>query len=117
MASDPIIRRHDMLNTPELAIRELDHRTSDCIEVRLLWNSRTDAVSVAVEDGRSGEAFLVEVPGSDALYAFHHPYAYVRGEAADRALSSCLRCRSSSDSASASTVTLARQSAGRPSSH
>ena len=75
-----------MLNIPELAIRELDHRTSDCIEVRLLWNSRTDAVSVAVEDGRSGEAFVVEVPGADALYAFHHPYAYARGEAADRAL-------------------------------
>jgi hypothetical protein len=58
-------------------VRELDGRTSDGIEVRLLWNSETDHLSVAVEDGRSGEAFELEVDSAEALAAFHHPYAYV----------------------------------------
>jgi hypothetical protein len=61
---------------PPSAIRELDHRTSDDIEVRLLWNSRTNQVFVAVEDLRSGELFEVTVRGADALDAFRHPYAY-----------------------------------------
>jgi hypothetical protein len=66
-----------MLNISELGIRELDHRISDGIEVRLLWNSRTNRVSIAVEDERSGEAFVLDVPGADARDAFNHPYAYV----------------------------------------
>lgn len=66
-----------MLNISELGIRELDHRTGDGIEVRLLWNSRTDQVTIAVEDERSGEAFVLDVPGADARDAFNHPYAYV----------------------------------------
>jgi hypothetical protein len=65
-------------NFPELAIRELDHRSGDGIDVRLLWNSRTNRVSIAVEDERSGEAFVLEVPGSDAREAFSHPYAYAQ---------------------------------------
>jgi hypothetical protein len=62
--------------TPDIPIRELDHRTGDGIEVSLFWNSRTDRVSVAVADERSGESFELEVDSSDALAAFHHPYAY-----------------------------------------
>lgn len=59
------------------AIHELDQRSNDGIDVRLLWNSRTDRVSVAVEDQRSGEFFeLPVVDPNDALVAFHHPYAY-----------------------------------------
>jgi hypothetical protein len=73
-------------NFPELAIRELDHRVGDGIEVRLLWNSRTNRVSIAVEDGRSGETLVLEVPGSDAREAFNHPYAYASGGYEDRAL-------------------------------
>ncbi len=65
-----------MSTTPHSAIRELDHRTSDGVDVRLLWNSRTNQVFVAVEDQRSGELFEVTVRGADALDAFHHPYAY-----------------------------------------
>ena len=65
-----------MFTTPQPAIRELDRRTSDDIEVRLLWNSRTNQVFIAVEDRRCGELFEVTVPASDALEAFHHPYAY-----------------------------------------
>lgn len=69
-------RAMSMFATPHSAIRELDHRTSDGVDVRLLWNSGTDQVFVAVEDQRSGELFEVTVPGADALDAFHHPYAY-----------------------------------------
>ena len=58
-------------------IRELDSRTSDGIHVRLLWNSQTDRVTVALQDVRSGEAFEFKVDGADALSAFHHPYAYI----------------------------------------
>ena len=65
-----------MLNIPELAIRELDHRTSDGIDVRLLWNSATNRVTVRVHDTKLGESFELDVDGADALDAFHHPYAY-----------------------------------------
>jgi hypothetical protein len=75
-----------MLITLEPAIRELDHRYADGIDVRLLWNSRTDRVSVAVEDERSGEAFVLEVPGTDAREAFTHPYAYASRGRPDQAL-------------------------------
>ena len=69
-----------MQATPDPSIRELDHRLSDGIDVRLLWNSRTDRVSVTVGDERSGEFFELEVDPADALIAFRHPYAYAGGE-------------------------------------
>jgi len=65
-----------MFTTPHSAIRELDHRSNDDLEVRLLWNSRTNQVFVAVQDLRSGGLFEVTVRGTDALDAFRHPYAY-----------------------------------------
>ena len=57
------------------AIRELDHRASDGIEVRLLWNAETKEVLVSVAE-RDGVGFEFQVPATDALDAFHHPYAY-----------------------------------------
>ena len=62
--------------TTDPIIRELDHRVSDGIDVRLLWNSRTNGVSVTVEDARLGHSFELEVEPEDAVTAFHHPYAY-----------------------------------------
>ncbi len=62
--------------TSPSAIRELDHRTNDAVDVKLLWDSRTNRVFVAVEDRRSGESFEFTVSGADALEAFHHPYAH-----------------------------------------
>ncbi|HET8977365.1 MAG TPA: hypothetical protein VFN87_04355 [Solirubrobacteraceae bacterium] len=59
-------------------IRELDHRTSDGIDVTLLWNPVTDQVLVSVYDRRTGEMFELPVAGADALSAFQHPYAYTR---------------------------------------
>jgi hypothetical protein len=66
-----------MLNITELGVRELDHRNSDGIDVRLLWNSRTNLVSIAVEDERTGEAFVLDVPSADAREAFNHPYSFI----------------------------------------
>ncbi len=65
--------------TPELPtpIRELDSRTSDGVQVRLLWCPANDRVFVAVNDHKTGEAFSVEVPeGERARQVFDHPDAY-----------------------------------------
>lgn len=56
--------------------RELDHRTGGGVEVRLLWDSQTNGVAVAVTDERSGASFEFEVDPADALDAFHSPYVY-----------------------------------------
>lgn len=58
------------------SVRELDCRAGDGIEVRLLWNQRTDRVSIAVDDRRLGDSMVFDVEAADALEAFHHPYAY-----------------------------------------
>ncbi|HEY3945587.1 MAG TPA: hypothetical protein VGL78_10200 [Solirubrobacteraceae bacterium] len=61
---------------PDKIVRELDRRTSDGIDVRLLWDSVADEVVVAVHDTRTDESFELQVAATDALLAFHHPYAY-----------------------------------------
>jgi hypothetical protein len=66
-----------MDTTPEMEIRELDRRWSDGIEIRLLWNSRTDAIFIVVEDEKHGDSFERAVDAANALDAFRHPYAYV----------------------------------------
>jgi hypothetical protein len=58
-----------------IAIRELDHRARNGIEVRLLWNEETNEVFVSVAE-RDGVDFEFQVAPADALDAFHHPYAY-----------------------------------------
>ncbi|MBI5103809.1 MAG: hypothetical protein HZB46_02245 [Solirubrobacterales bacterium] len=65
------------MTTTATLYRELDHRISDGIEVRLLWREHDGAVRVSVADARSGESFCVEVrEGERALDVFHHPFAY-----------------------------------------
>jgi hypothetical protein len=57
--------------------REIDHRFTDRIDVRLLWRESDDRVIVTVADGKTGERFTVDVPdGESALDVFHHPFAY-----------------------------------------
>jgi hypothetical protein len=69
-----------MTTTLTTTTAELDHRVSDGIDVRLLWNREDGRVLVAVSDSRTGEDFTLEVADrSRALDVFHHPYAY-RGE-------------------------------------
>jgi hypothetical protein len=47
--------------------------------VVLYWCDRQSAVTLSVSDAGTGEIFEVEVPGADALDAFHHPFAYLHG--------------------------------------
>jgi hypothetical protein len=62
-----------MTNT---TLTELHHRSADGIEVSLLWSRVTNALTVAVEDSRSGISFEVAAPADKALDVFEHPYAY-----------------------------------------
>jgi hypothetical protein len=62
--------------------RELDHRQSDGLTVRLLWYEDSNRVVVRVVDSRTGEEFEVEVAPRDALDAFHHPHVYMLPAAA-----------------------------------
>jgi hypothetical protein len=65
-----------MTATTTHLMRELDHRNSDGIDVRLLWNQHDGRVVVQVADAKTDESFTVEVrEGENALKVFHHPYA------------------------------------------
>ena len=55
---------------------ELHHRSADGIEVSLLWSRETNALTVEVEDSRSGEIFELPAPADKALDVFEHPFAY-----------------------------------------
>jgi hypothetical protein len=63
----------DMTDT---TLTELHHRSADGIEVSLLWSRITNALTVAVEDSRSGLSFQVPAPAEKALDVFEHPFAY-----------------------------------------
>lgn len=65
-----------MYRRQKTALRELDRRSSDGIEVALLWHPKTGRVLVAVEDTRRSDSFEFDVEPAHALTAFHHPYAY-----------------------------------------
>ena len=69
-------RREPDLSTTR---RELSRRQSGGFEVVLYWCDRPSAVTLSVSDAGTGELFEVEVPGADALDAFRHPFAYLRG--------------------------------------
>jgi hypothetical protein len=73
-----IRRRRDGDGTQALRTpaRELASRVSDGIHVLLLWHPVNDAVTVAVNDVRTGNQFELAVAGDRALDAFYHPFAY-----------------------------------------
>ena len=54
---------------------ELAYRETDGIEVTLLWNRRSDRLTVSVLDARTGEFFELEAPRDKSLVVFHHPYS------------------------------------------
>jgi hypothetical protein len=56
--------------------RELASRENDGLAVALLWSPSADGVKVTIVDTRLDEAFELDVPGPEALAAFHHPYAF-----------------------------------------
>jgi hypothetical protein len=69
-----------VITTAETAVRELDHRTNDGFNVRLLWERETGRVFVTVEDQRRSDYFELEVDPADAFEAFRHPFAYASGD-------------------------------------
>jgi hypothetical protein len=66
----------EMTTSPATQRRELAHRTTNGIDVTLLWTESTNTVAVAVLDTHCGEELEFEVDGSCALDAFNHPYTY-----------------------------------------
>jgi hypothetical protein len=65
-----------MATTPITQKAELAHRTSDGIDVYLLWNQPSSRVTVCVFDERTNNGLELEVDSRDALDAFNHPFAY-----------------------------------------
>lgn len=56
--------------------RELDYRSTDGLDVALLWQPETNRLRVTVFDAKTGDDFSLSVEPAEALDAFHHPYAY-----------------------------------------
>ena len=65
-----------MTSDAHLTHRELDSRSGDGLDIRLLWNPDEDSLTVTVADVRSEEFFVIPVAAQDAAAAFHHPFAY-----------------------------------------
>jgi hypothetical protein len=61
---------------------ELAHRSSDGIDIALLWSPTTNRLFVSVADGRTGDRFTVDAPTDRALDVFNHPFAYALKAAA-----------------------------------
>jgi hypothetical protein len=56
--------------------QELAHRVNDGLEVVLFWEERTDELTIAVSDERSGSYFELAAAPDQALDVFNHPYAH-----------------------------------------
>jgi hypothetical protein len=62
----------------------LAKRKNAGIQVTLLWTEDTNAVAVLVRDDGNDDQFKVSVdPGTNALDAFEHPYAYAAWRGVD----------------------------------
>ncbi len=57
---------------------ELDGRHSAGIDVQLLWDRRTHALTVVAHDVKTDETVAIEVEPEQALDVFHHPFAYTK---------------------------------------
>jgi hypothetical protein len=55
---------------------DLMHRSSADLDVTLLWNRDTGALTLELVDNCSDVIIEFEVPPERASYAFHHPYAF-----------------------------------------
>jgi hypothetical protein len=59
------------------AVRELAHRSSGGLEIRLLWDSEDGSVMLEVWQPQTDERFTFVVAPRDALEAFYHPFAHL----------------------------------------
>jgi len=82
MQSDSITEGAAMTTVATMR-RELAHRSTDGIDVSLLWDKRSDRVTIELVDGRIDERLDFEVAHEKALDAFRHPYAYAPAHALD----------------------------------
>ena len=55
---------------------ELADRANDGLDIRLYWNRGDGRVKVAVTRIHTGRVGELRVEPSDAMTAFHHPFAY-----------------------------------------
>ena len=55
---------------------DLAQRSSNGLDVTLLWSRRTGRLTVAVSDIRTGDSFTVDAPRDCALEVYNHPFAY-----------------------------------------
>jgi hypothetical protein len=60
----------------ELFPRELAYRRNGALDIFLFWHPAEDAVTVRVEDLRTGVRVEMEVDERFALQAFNHPFSY-----------------------------------------
>ena len=63
-----------------ITLRELAHRAHDGLEVTLLWDPRSNEVSIDVVDERnaSSASFPPRSPRAPRLMPSNHPYIYAR---------------------------------------
>jgi hypothetical protein len=74
-----------MMNTTSTSdVRELDHRSSDGLEITLFWSASTNHVFIAVKDEHHGTSIEIEVDPAHARDAFLHPFAYAQAADASR---------------------------------
>lgn len=59
--------------------RELAFRVNDGLNVSLFWTKVGDSLTLEVYDDRRDEFYECDVPRSQALDAFRHPFAYITG--------------------------------------
>lgn len=59
--------------------RELASRECDGLVVSLFWSKTADRVKVTAADRMLDEELHLDVPGTCALDAFFHPFAYAFG--------------------------------------
>ncbi len=55
---------------------ELDGRQAAGIDVQLLWDPCTHALTVVVHDTKTDQTVAIDVEPRQALDVFHHPFAY-----------------------------------------
>jgi hypothetical protein len=67
---------------PEPRFRELAHRRDGGVEVKLLWSALDNRLTVRVTAAQSGETFVLDAEGANALEVFYHPYAHADAKAA-----------------------------------
>lgn len=65
--------------TPGDDVLELDHRSSDGLDVSLFWHRATNAVVLQVIDWAGDDDFVTAVDPASASKAFRHPFAYYAG--------------------------------------